>query len=171
VLYTKANGQQSLDQLIHRKNNLLTMLDKTKTLALGCDQGGFELKEFLKIKLAESGYSVRDFGTYSAESMDYPDVAHPVASAVENGLFPMAILICGSGNGICMTANKHQNIRAALCWTTEIARLARSHNDANILCLPGRFISEKEALNATMAFLKTDFEAGRHQLRIEKIPL
>jgi ribose 5-phosphate isomerase B len=83
----------------------------------------------------------------------------------------MAILICGSGNGICMTANKHQNIRAALCWTTEIARLARSHNNANILCLPGRFISEKEALNAKMAFLKTDFEAGRHQLRIEKIPL
>jgi ribose 5-phosphate isomerase B len=167
----KANEQQSPTQLKHRKNNLLTMLDKTKSLALGCDQGGFELKEFLKIKLAESGYSVRDFGTYSAESMDYPDVAHPVSSAVENGLFPMAILICGSGNGICMTANKHQNIRAALCWTTEIARLARSHNDANILCLPGRFISKKEALSATMAFLKTDFEGGRHQLRIEKIPL
>ena len=147
------------------------MLDKTKTLALGCDQGGFELKEFLKIKLAESGYSVRDFGTYSSDSIDYPDVAHPVASAVENGLFPMAILICGSGNGICITANKHQNIRAALCWTTEIAKLARLHNDANIICLPGRFISEKEALKATMAFLTTDFEGGRHQIRIDKIPL
>lgn len=147
------------------------MIDKTKTLALGCDQGGYALKEFIKIKLAESGYSVRDFGTYSADSVDYPDFAHPVAAAVNNGQFPMAILICGSGNGVCMTANKYEGIRAALCWNTELAHLARLHNDANIICLPGRFISEKEALSAVMSFLTTDFEGGRHQARIEKIPV
>jgi ribose 5-phosphate isomerase B len=146
------------------------MFDKSKTLAIGCDQGGYPLKEFLKIKLAESGYSVRDFGSYSADSIDYPDMAHPVSSAVNNGQFPMALLICGSGNGVCMTANKYTGIRAALCWNTELARLARLHNDANILCLPGRFISESEALNALMVFLTTDFEGGRHQARIEKIP-
>jgi len=147
------------------------MFDKTKTLALGCDHGGYELKEYIKIKIAESGYSVRDFGTFSPDSMDYPDVAHPVASAVNSGQYEMAILICGSGNGICMTANKYAGIRAALCWKTELAMLAREHNDANILCLPGRFISQYEALNAVMAFLTTDFEGGRHQARIEKIPL
>ena len=147
------------------------MFDKTKTLALGCDQGGYELKEYLKIKLAESGYSVRDFGSYSADSIDYPDMAHPVASAVNNGLFPMALLICGSGNGVCMTANKYPGIRAALCWNTELAKLARLHNNANILCLPGRFITEAEAFSAIMAFLTTDFEGGRHQARIDKIPL
>jgi ribose 5-phosphate isomerase B len=128
------------------------------------------LKELLKIKLAESGYSVRDFGSYSADSIDYPDMAHPVASAVNSGQFPMALLICGSGNGVCMTANKYAGIRAALCWNTELARLARLHNDANILCLPGRFISESEALSALMVFLSTDFEGGRHQTRIDKIP-
>jgi len=147
------------------------MIDKSKTLALGCDQGGYELKEYIKIKIAESGYSVRDFGTYTPESIDYPDVAHPVASAVENGQYPMAILICGSGNGICMTANKHSGIRAALCWNTDIARLARQHNDANIICLPGRFISQYEALSAVITFLTTDFEGGRHKTRIDKIPL
>ena len=134
------------------------MVDKSKTLALGCDQGGYELKEYIKIKIAESGYSVRDFGTFTPESIDYPDVAHPIALAVENGQYPVAILICGSGNGVCMTANKHAAIRAALCWNTEIARLARQHNDANILCLPGRFISQYEALSAVMAFLTTEFE-------------
>ena len=147
------------------------MFDKSKTLALGCDQGGYELKEYLKIKLAESGYSVRDFGTYTADSIDYPDVAHPLASVVNNGQFSMAVLICGSGNGVCMTANKYAGIRAALCWNTELARLARLHNDANILCLPGRFISQNEALSAVMVFLKTDFEGGRHKQRIDKIPL
>jgi ribose 5-phosphate isomerase B len=147
------------------------MFDKTKTLALGCDQGGYALKEFLKIKLAESGYSVRDFGSYSTESIDYPDVAHPVASAVNSGQFELAILICGSGNGVCITANKYAGIRAALCWNTELAKLARLHNDANILCLPGRFISEQEALSAVTAFLTVDFEGGRHVTRVRKIPL
>jgi ribose 5-phosphate isomerase B len=147
------------------------MFDKSKTLALGCDQGGYALKEYIKIKLAESGYSVRDFGAYTAESIDYPDVVHPIASAVNQGQFPMALLICGSGNGVCMTANKYPGIRAALCWNTEIARLARAHNDANILCLPGRFITDNEALNAVKAFLTTEFEGGRHKTRIDKIPL
>ncbi len=147
------------------------MFDKSKTLALGSDQGGYELKEYLKVKLAESGYSVRDFGSYSIDSIDYPDMAHPVASAVNEGQFPMALLICGSGNGVCMTANKHAGIRAALCWNTELARLARMHNDANILCLPGRFITEDEALSAVMTFMTTDFEGGRHLARINKIPL
>jgi len=147
------------------------MVDKSKTLALGCDQGGYKLKEYIKIKIAESGYSVRDFGTYSPDSVDYPDIAHPVASAVNSGQYPMAILICGSGNGVCMTANKYPGIRAALCWKTEIATLARQHNDANILCLPGRFISEYEALSSVMAFLTTEFEGGRHKARIDKIPL
>lgn len=146
------------------------MFDKTKTLAIGCDHGGYELKEYIKIKIAESGYSVRDFGTYSSDSMDYPDVAHPVASSVNSGQYEMAILICGSGNGVCMTANKYEGIRAALCWKTELAMLAREHNDANILCLPGRFISQYEALNSVLAFLTTDFEGGRHKARIEKIP-
>lgn len=147
------------------------MFDKSKTLALGCDQGGYELKEFIKIKLAESGYSVRDFGAYSPDSVDYPDFAHPVASAVNDGQFPMALLICGSGNGVCMTANKYAGIRAALCWNSELARLARSHNNANILCLPGRFITREEALSAVNIFLTTEFEGGRHQARIDKIPL
>lgn len=147
------------------------MFDKSKTIALGCDQGGYALKEYLKVKIAESGYSVRDFGSYSPDSIDYPDYAHLVASAVNNGQFQLAILICGSGNGVCMTANKYAKIRAALCWNTELARLARLHNDANILCLPGRFIPENEALNAVMAFLTTEFEGGRHQARIAKIPL
>lgn len=147
------------------------MMDKTKTIALGCDHGGYALKEYLKIKIAESGYSVRDFGTFSSDSIDYPDFAHPVASSVNNGQFSIGILICGSGNGVCMTANKYAGIRAALCWNTELARLSRQHNDANILCLPGRFITENEALRAVMSFLTTDFEGGRHQARIEKIPL
>lgn len=147
------------------------MVDKAKTLALGCDHGGYEMKEYLKLKLAESGYYFQDFGTYSAESMDYPDVAHPVASAVNEGQFTLALLICGSGNGVCITANKYPHIRAALCWSNELAALARQHNDANILCLPGRFISNEEALKSVLTFLTTDFEGGRHKNRIEKIPL
>lgn len=147
------------------------MFDKSATLALGSDQGGFELKEFLKIKLAEAGYSVRDFGSYTPESIDYPDVAHPVAKAVNEGRSPMAVLVCGSGNGVCMTANKYANVRAALCWSVDIAKLARQHNNANILCLPGRFIEKQTALNAAIAFLTTGFEGGRHEVRVEKIPI
>ena len=145
------------------------MLDKSKTLALGCDHAGYDLKEYLKIKLAESGYSIRDFGTYSAESMDYPDVAHPVAASVDQGQYEAAILICGSGNGMCITANKYGSVRAALCWTAELSRLARAHNNANLLCLPARFISQEEALKACMIFFSTEFEGGRHAERVRKI--
>jgi ribose 5-phosphate isomerase B len=134
------------------------MFEKSETLALGCDHAGYELKEFLKIKLAESGYSVRDFGTYTTASMDYPDVAHPLASAINSGLYTTGILICGSGNGMAITANKYENVRAALCWNTELAKLARAHNNSNILCLPARFIEPAEAFNSTLKFLLTDFE-------------
>ncbi|NVO18572.1 MAG: ribose 5-phosphate isomerase B [Bacteroidetes bacterium] len=147
------------------------MFEKSETLALGSDHAGFELKEFLKAKLTESGYSIKDYGTGSTESMDYPDVAHPLASAVNAGTFHMGILICGSGNGMCITANKYPEIRASLCWSTEIARLARAHNNSNILCLPARFIEPSEAWNAVMIFLQTEFEGGRHQVRIGKIPV
>ena len=147
------------------------MFEKSETLALGCDHAGYELKEILKIKLAESGYSIRDFGTYTTASMDYPDVAHPLSSAVNNGQYSAGILICGSGNGMAITANKYENIRAALCWNTELAKLARAHNNANILCLPARFIDAEEAFKATLAFLTTEFEGGRHQSRVDKIPL
>lgn len=121
--------------------------------------------------LHSKGLTYHDFGTCSTDSCDYPDFAHPLAEALEAGQVYPGIAICGSGNGIAMTLNKHQGIRAALCWTEEIARLAREHNDANILVMPGRFISLEEATRAVEAFLNTPFEGGRHQQRIDKIPL
>lgn len=136
-------------------------------IAIGADHAGFELKETLRSSLKE--YQLKDFGTYSAASVDYPDFAHPVASAVENAEFDFGILICGSGNGIAITANKHQGIRAAICWNTELAALARKHNNANILCLPARFISIKEAWEITETFLQTEFEDSRHVVRVNKI--
>jgi ribose 5-phosphate isomerase B len=145
------------------------MLDKSETVALGCDHAGFHLKEYLKIKLAESGYSIRDYGTFSEESVDYPDIAHPIASEVDKGHFMMALLICGSGNGVCITANKYGKVRAALCWNEELAKLARAHNDANVLCLPARFIDREEALKTALTFLSSDFEGGRHKTRVDKI--
>lgn len=138
-------------------------------IPIGADHAGYELKEKVVVFLKEQGYEVKDFGCYSTESIDYPDYGHPVAEMVENNPGMLGILICGSGNGINMTANKHQGIRSALCWKTEIAELARQHNDANILALPARFISEKEALDMIDVFLKTSFEGGRHQNRINKI--
>lgn len=136
-------------------------------IAIGADHAGFEYKEALTAFLKD--HELKDFGTYSSDSVDYPDFAHPVSSAVENKEFDLGILICGSGNGIAITANKHQGIRAAICWNTELASLARKHNNANILCLPARFISVKEAQEITDTFLKTDFEGGRHQNRVNKI--
>ena len=129
------------------------------------------LKEALKPILAEMGYEVKDFGTHSTESMDYPDVAHPLASGIENGEFCCGIAICGSGNGISMTINKHKGVRAALCWTTELAALARQHNDANVLSLPARYIEPAFALEIVDAFFNADFEGGRHSRRVEKIAL
>lgn len=145
-------------------------MSEPRKVALGSDHAGFALKEKVKNFLEKQGVLVKDFGTYSEESTDYPDYAHQVARTVENKEFSYGILICGSGNGISMTANKHKGIRAALCWKKEIAELARQHNDANILSLPARYISESEALDCVKVFLETEFEGGRHQKRVEKIP-
>lgn len=140
-------------------------------IPIGCDHAGFQMKQIIIKHLQDKGFTVDDKGCYSEDSIDYADFAHPVASMVENTPGMKGILLCGSGNGINMTANKHQGIRAALCWKKEIAELARQHNDANILTLPARFISENEALEMVDVFFATEFEGGRHQKRIEKIPL
>ena len=138
-------------------------------IPIGADHAGFSLKEKVIQHLKKRGFETKDFGCFSEESIDYPDFGHPVASMVEDNIGMKGILICGSGNGINMTANKHQGIRSALCWKKEIAELARLHNDANIIALPARFISEEEALEMIDVFLTTEFEGGRHQLRVNKI--
>lgn len=140
-----------------------------KVIPIGCDHAGFELKELLKAYLIEEGYEIKDFGTYSTESIDYPDFGHAVAEEIESQEGELGIVICGSGNGINMTVNKHQGIRSALCWNKEIAELARLHNDANIIALPARFISFNEAKEMVYVFLNTQFEGGRHQRRVNKI--
>jgi ribose 5-phosphate isomerase B len=145
------------------------MDQKFEKLALGSDHAGFKLKEEIIRYLVSNEIQFHDFGTYSDESTDYPIFAHAVAHAVNNGSFARGVVICGSGNGVNMTANKYPEVRAALCWNAEIARLARLHNDANILSLPGRFIEAGEAIKALEAFLKTDFEGGRHAARVKKI--
>ena len=142
-----------------------------KTIGLCSDHAGFELKEQVKTWLESKGLSYQDFGTHSTDSCDYPDYAHPMAQAVETGDVYPGIAICGTGNGIGMTLNKHQGIRAALCWNAEIAQLARAHNDANVLVMPGRFISWDEAEKILEVFFATEFERGRHQRRIDKIPV
>lgn len=138
-------------------------------IAIGCDHAAFQLKENLKPYLIEKGFEIKDFGCYSEERADYPDFAHPVANAVESKEFDFGMLLCGSGNGISMAANKHKGIRAALCWNSEIAELARQHNDANIMSLPARFISEEEAKKCIDKFYSTSFEGGRHADRVKKI--
>jgi ribose 5-phosphate isomerase B len=140
-------------------------------ICIGSDHAGFELKSKLIKKLELEHYKVIDKGCFSNESIDYADYAHPVAHYVEDHVNVIGILLCGSGNGISMTANKHKGIRSAICWKEEIAKLAREHNDANILTLPARFISEEDAYRIVDVFLSTSFEGGRHQKRIEKIPL
>jgi ribose 5-phosphate isomerase B len=139
-------------------------------IGIASDHAGYELKEILKEELTILGYQTEDFGTNSPASMDYPDVAHPLAKAVENGNLPLGIAICGSGNGISMTVNKYPGIRAALCWNEELAKLARNHNNANILSLPARFITHQEAIAILKSFLAASFEGGRHETRINKIP-
>jgi len=140
-------------------------------IAICSDHAGFELKQIVVEYLKNKNVAgLKDFGTYSVESCDYADFAHPMASAVETNEFDFGISICGSGNGISMTVNKHQGIRAALCWNTEIAELARQHNNANVLSLPARFVSVEEALKMVDIFFATDFEGGRHLTRINKIP-
>lgn len=142
-----------------------------KKIAMASDHAAFELKKIIKPYLEEKGYEVKDFGTYSADSCDYADFGHPAALAVENGECDFGVAMCGSGNGIQITLNKHQNIRAALCWLPELGALAKQHNDANFLVLPGRFISEHLAKETVDAYLAAEFEGGRHQRRVEKIPV
>lgn len=143
--------------------------DKNIKIAIGADHAGFEYKALLTTHLKEAGYEVKDFGTYSLDSVDYPDFAHPVASAVESTEYTFGILVCGSANGVAITANKHQHIRAAICWLNELAALSRQHNNANILCIPARFVSEDLAKEMTTTFLNTEFEGGRHAGRVDKI--
>lgn len=140
-------------------------------IAICSDHAGYELKSIIEGYLEANGGEYEDFGTFSAESCDYPDFAHPCAEAVESGKCYPGIAMCGSGNGIAITLNKHQGIRAALCWTPELASLARRHNNANVLVLPARFIAPEVALAIVDTFLNTDFEGGRHERRIEKIPV
>ena len=138
-------------------------------IALGSDHAGFAQKETIRAWLGGQGHEIKDFGTYSADSMDYPDVAHPLAEAVANGDFELGLLLCGSANGVCITANKHAGVRAAIDWLPELAGLARQHNNANVLCLPARYISDEQAQEIVSVFLQTDFEGGRHQQRVSKI--
>ena len=144
-------------------------MDK-KIIGMASDHAGYEMKEALKPMLSEMGYEIKDFGAHSTESMDYPDTAHPLAEAVEAGQVCFGIAICGSGNGISMTLNKHQGVRAALCWEPELGALAKKHNNANVLSLPGRFISIDKAKEIVKAYMAAEFEGGRHQRRVEKIP-
>jgi ribose 5-phosphate isomerase B len=138
-------------------------------ISIGSDHAGFELKGQVIRFLEELKYQVKDFGCYSTESMDYPDVAHPVAESVTANADTLGILICGSGNGVCITANKHQGIRASLCWLPELGALARQHNNANIICLPARFVDKETAFEILSSYLNATFEGGRHQNRVAKI--
>lgn len=142
-----------------------------KPIGICSDHAGFPLKQHIKQWLEAKGWPYKDFGTYSEESCDYPDYAHPLAESIEAGECYPGIAICGSGQGISMTLNKHQGIRAALCWEPELAALSRQHNDANVLCMPGRFISNEKADDIMEAFFHADFEGGRHQRRVDKIPV
>ena len=141
----------------------------TLHIAVGCDHAGFEYKQLIRSKLQASGYHVMDFGTHSTDSVDYPDFVHPVAEAVESGKASFGFLFCGSANGVAITANKHQGIRAAIAWREDVAALSRQHNDANILCIPARFVSSQEANDFVDIFLSTSFEGGRHANRVSKI--
>lgn len=141
----------------------------SKTIALGGDHAGYEYKAALIKHLEAAGFSTKNFGTDGPESVDYPDYVHPLANAVEAGEADLGILICGSANGVCMTANKHQGIRAAIAWQNDIAALARQHNNANVLCIPARFVSLDLATEMVDTFVSTDFEGGRHQNRVNKI--
>lgn len=143
---------------------------EVKTVGLACDHAGFPLKRFVLDYLEKKGYPIKDFGTYSDESVDYPDFAHPLANAIESGEVYPGIAICGSGEGMAITLNKHQGVRAGLAWNKDIAELIRQHNDANVLVLPGRFIDNKTAEAIMDEFFKASFEGGRHERRVKKIP-
>jgi ribose 5-phosphate isomerase B len=138
-------------------------------IAIAGDHAGFEYKQKILHWLQEQNFQTADYGPYTSESVDYPDTTHPLASAIENNEYDFGVLICGSGNGVCMTANKHQGIRAGLVWNEEIVKLIRQHNDANVICLPARFISPEDALKFVQLFISTEFEGGRHATRVNKI--
>ncbi|AIM35935.1 ribose 5-phosphate isomerase B [Sphingobacterium sp. SG20118] len=140
-----------------------------KTIAIGSDHAGIEYKTAIVALLKELGYEVKDFGPYNTDSVDYPDYAHPVATEVEDNKAALGVLICGSANGVAITANKHQGIRASIAWLEEIAALARQHNDANVICIPARFIDLELAKSIVKTFVSTDFEGGRHATRVNKI--
>lgn len=145
------------------------VFDAAKPVAIGCDHAGFEYKTFLVKWLSDKGFTVKDFGTNSADSVDYPDFAHPVADSVEKGESAFGILLCGSANGVAITANKHAGIRAALCWQNDVAMVTRQHNNANIICIPARFVSVHLAQQMVELFMNTPFEGGRHATRVGKI--
>ena len=140
-------------------------------IAIGCDHAGFVYKDPIKEMLTKMGHEVSDFGTNSSDSVDYPDYIHPLSKHLEEGKSELGVIICGSGNGVAITANKHQGIRAAVCWKVELAELARAHNNANVLAIPARFVSVKMAKNMVNAFLTTEFEGGRHARRVGKISM
>ncbi|MEX0882855.1 MAG: ribose 5-phosphate isomerase B [Cyclobacteriaceae bacterium] len=142
----------------------------SKLIAIGGDHAGYGYKQKIMVILKEKGWEVKDFGPFTSEAVDYPDFTHPLCKAVENGEMKQGIIICGSGNGVAITANKHQGIRAAICWNEELAALSRQHNDANILAIPARFVPFELAEKMVEIFLNTDFEGGRHQRRVNKIP-
>ncbi|MDK2842755.1 MAG: ribose 5-phosphate isomerase [Bacteroidales bacterium] len=145
-------------------------MSEQRKIGIGSDHAGYELKEFIKHELITKGFEIEDFGCFSNESVDYPDIIHPLASAVDEGIISRAIIICGSGIGVSMVANKYNGVRAALCCDVERARLARQHNDANVLAMGARFTSQEQAMAMLNAFLETPFEGGRHERRVEKIP-
>jgi ribose 5-phosphate isomerase B len=145
------------------------MEERHEVIAIGSDHAGYVMKEYLKKILLEWDYMYEDFGTFSEQSVDYPDIIHPLAMAIEVGVYKKALIICGSGNGAAMVANKYPHLRAAVCWEEEIVRLARQHNDANILALPARFITNVHASEFLRIFLTTGFEGGRHEQRVKKI--
>jgi ribose 5-phosphate isomerase B len=147
------------------------MFDFSQDIPIGCDHAGFSLKAYLIPSLSTMGYRFRDFGTFSDESVDYPDIIHPLAKAINDGVYQRGIIICGSGNGVSIVANKYPNVRSAICWTGTISKLSRQHNDANILALPARFLSPEEALILVKIFFTTDFDGGRHERRVQKIPV
>jgi ribose 5-phosphate isomerase B len=148
---------------------MLSPFDLSKPIAIGSDHAGYDYKEDLISFLEARDLSFTDFGTHSKDSVDYPDFAHPVANAVESGKAAFGILLCGSANGVAITANKHKGVRAAICWGEELAKLAREHNDSNIICIPSRFVREGDAEKMVQLFMNTLFEGGRHRLRVEKI--
>jgi len=147
----------------------MSSFDLSKPIAIGCDHAGFEYKTEIVKFLNSKGWQVKDFGTYAPDSVDYPDYAHPVSEAVEKEEVAFGILLCGSANGVAITANKHQNVRAGLCWISDVAKLVRLHNNANIICIPARFVSTPDAEEMVNVFLTTSFEGGRHEKRVKKI--